>query len=83
MNGFLLVVAGLFALYVLAVIVLGTLPNHKPPKPPAVPVDTEKIMPRVGTRRWARACYFNNIISLDELCQFYATHPKVDGDSDN
>lgn len=28
------------------------------------------------TRRWARAMYFHGFMSMEELNQFYATHPE-------
>lgn len=36
-----------------------------------------------GTRRWARALYYNKLISMEELNRFYLTHPEDEnGDSD-
>ncbi len=45
-------------------------------QPTWVPEAVEGSVPRYGSRRWARACFHNGIISLEELNQFYATHKE-------
>ena len=45
-------------------------------QPTWVPEAAEGSVPRYGSRRWARACFHNGIISLEELNQFCATHKE-------
>jgi hypothetical protein len=39
-------------------------------------------MPRYESRRWARACYHSGYITLQELNDFYASHPEDLSDPD-
>jgi len=64
-----------------------TVVRRKPPAPapkPAVePVDPDKVIPRFGSRRFARAQYAAGLISIEELVSFCASHPIIPNDVDN
>jgi len=47
------------------------------------PFDLQKVPPRFGSRRWARAQYHSGVISIEELAIFCANHPVIPGDVDN
>jgi len=47
---------------------------YRKPSPP--PSKDGKPLP--GTRAYARMLYFNGIISMEELFEFYNTHPEVE-----
>jgi len=51
-------------------------------KPAWVPESPEGTVPRYGSRRWARANYWSGVIDLQELNEFYATHPERMDDPD-
>jgi len=51
-------------------------------KPSYVPEAPEGSAPRYGSRRWARALYYNSLIDLEELNKFYALHPEDLSDAD-
>jgi hypothetical protein len=53
-----------------------------PKKPEFVPEAPEGSVPRPGSRRWARALYYNQLIGMDELNAFYASHPEDFSDPD-
>jgi len=53
------------------------------PEPAVPPVDPDKVLPRFGSRRWARAQYKSGNISMEELVVFCASHHIVPGDVDN
>jgi hypothetical protein len=73
---------------VIGLYVLGCLYYDGRPKPPGVdktveaPESDPASMPRYASRRWARACYFNGVTTIDELNQFYARHPYNPEDPD-
>jgi len=48
----------------------------KPARPKWVPEAPDGSVPRFDSRRWARACFFNGIITIEELNAFYASHPE-------
>jgi hypothetical protein len=57
--------------------------KRRPVSPPReVPKSPEGSYPRVGSRRWARAQFYNNNISIEELNNFYMTHPENLADPD-
>jgi hypothetical protein len=57
-------------------------PASKPQQPVWVAEADAGTVPRYGSRRWARACYHSDIISLEELNQFYAANPEDQRDPD-
>ena len=46
------------------------------------PVPLGTGMPRYDSRRWARACFHNGFITIEELNAFYETHPWDPSDPD-
>lgn len=63
-------------------------PSTEPTKPATAPPlafieeADPATMPRYNSRRWARACYHNGIITLEELQAFYNSHPHSLSDPD-
>ena len=51
-------------------------------KPAWVPEAEAGTVPRYGSRRWARANFHSGIISIEELNQFYISHPEDMSDPD-
>ncbi len=51
-------------------------------KPAWVPEAEAGTVPRHGSRRWARANFHSGIISIEELNQFYISHPEDMSDPD-
>lgn len=62
-----------FLLALFFLVIIRRVGQNHPPKPPDVQAPLEFL--RVGSRRWARACYYNKLISLQELAEFCRTHP--------
>ena len=47
-----------------------------PPRVTFVPEAPEGSVPRYGSRRWARAMFYNGMCTIEELNAFYATHSE-------
>lgn len=47
-----------------------------------VPEAEAGTVPRPGSRRWARALYHNQMITMEELDSFYYSHPEDLTDAD-
>ncbi len=58
-------------------------PSSKKVKKAAwVPEADVSTIPRYNSRRWARANFHSGIISIEELNQFYISHPEDMSDPD-
>lgn len=47
-----------------------------------VPEAPSNTIPRYNSRRWARALYHSNVITIEELSTFYDRHPLDERDPD-
>lgn len=58
-------------------------PDTAPPQRPVwVPEASSDVMPRFGSRRWARLMFHNGIITIEELSGFYSQNPEDMADAD-